>query len=106
MKFRTKPFEIEAYQFNDEPNDYNRLSYFTENQFWSVGVEDRGDDPDIIAEVYDKLHSTWVGVKKGQWIIKGNKGEFYPCDDEIFKAKYEPVVDENQYADGHTYDRT
>ena len=27
----------------------------------------------------------------GDWIIKGIKGEFYPCKPEIFAATYEPV---------------
>lgn len=27
----------------------------------------------------------------GDWIIKGVKGEFYPCKSDIFKATYEPV---------------
>ena len=28
----------------------------------------------------------------GDWIIKGVKGEMYPCKDEIFRLTYEPVV--------------
>lgn len=28
---------------------------------------------------------------KGDWIIKGVKGEFYPCKPDIFEATYEPV---------------
>ena len=27
----------------------------------------------------------------GDWIIKGVRGEFYPCKDEIFRETYEPV---------------
>jgi hypothetical protein len=27
----------------------------------------------------------------GDWIIKGVKGEFYPCKPDIFAATYEPV---------------
>lgn len=30
----------------------------------------------------------------GDWIIKGVKGEFYPCKPDIFKATYEEVDDE------------
>ena len=25
---------------------------------------------------------------KGWWIIRGLKGEFYPCEDEVFQMKY------------------
>lgn len=49
------------------------------------------DEPDIIARVWDKLHGTWVGVKKDQWIIQGIKGEFYPCDPDVFAETYSPI---------------
>lgn len=29
----------------------------------------------------------------GDWIIKGVKGEFYPCKPDIFDMTYEPVED-------------
>ena len=29
----------------------------------------------------------------GDWIIKGIKGEFYPCKPDIFAATYEEVAD-------------
>ncbi len=29
----------------------------------------------------------------GDWIIKGIKGEFYPCKDDIFRKTYDPVRD-------------
>lgn len=31
-------------------------------------------------------------VSPGDWIIKGVKGEFYPCKDEIFRLTYEPAA--------------
>jgi hypothetical protein len=43
--------------------------------------------------VYDELHSTWVGMYTGQWIIKGVKGEFYPINEEVLAETYEPVGD-------------
>lgn len=30
-------------------------------------------------------------AKHGDWIIKGIKGEFYPCKPDIFAATYDPV---------------
>ena len=29
----------------------------------------------------------------GDWIIKGIKGEFYPCKPDIFNATYKPIDD-------------
>jgi len=89
IKVRKKPVEVEAVLFDGE--NYAELSEFTDNKFFDVIEEDRDDAPEIIAEVYDKLHSTWVGVKKGQYIIKGLKGEYYPHDSEIFWDAYEEV---------------
>lgn len=33
----------------------------------------------------------WHEVVPGAWLIKGIKGELYPCDDEIFMATYAPA---------------
>lgn len=89
QRFRTKPVEIEAIQFTGD--NYSEITKWTSGNFWPVDEEDRHEDPDCIAEVYDILHSTWIGVKTGQWIVRGAKGEFYPCDDETFHWKYEEI---------------
>ena len=39
-------------------------------------------------EIFDYLHQTWVACKAGDFIIKGVKGEFYPCVKDVFEAKY------------------
>ena len=33
-------------------------------------------------------------VEPGDWIIKGVKGELYPCKPDIFEATYEKVTDD------------
>lgn len=38
------------------------------------------------------LEGTMV-ASKGDWIIKGVKGEFYPCKPDIFEKTYEKVED-------------
>jgi hypothetical protein len=102
-RFVTKRVEIEAMRWTGD--NYTAMFNWTEGHFQKAR-DDRHLDSDITAEVWDFLHSTWIGVKTGQWIVKGAKGEFYPCDDETFHWKYEEVITENQYANGHTYDRT
>lgn len=57
-------------------------------QAWRYIKNDSQWSEDVVAAVYDVLHETWVGVKVGQWIIRGTKGEFYPCEDEVFEEKY------------------
>jgi hypothetical protein len=96
-RFRTKRVEIEATQFTGE--NFEEMYDWTEYQFRPVELK-VGEryvqlaSGDITAEVFDKLHDTWVGVVAGQWIVRGAKGEYYPCDDETFFWKYEPVEDD------------
>jgi hypothetical protein len=91
-KYRTKPFEIEAVLWNGW--NVSEVKQF-------VGYRDNGECffllPDEIwgewdePHIYDYLQDTWVTVNQGDYIIKGSKGEFYPCDGEVFHAKYERV---------------
>lgn len=101
-RFTTKPAIIEAIKFTGE--NFEEVHRFTEgadrrSQFaWLVLGEDEevrlaNETDDFQAQVYDTLHDTWVNVKIGMYIIKGTKGEFYPCDPEVFEAKYEPVAE-------------
>ena len=34
-------------------------------------------------------------AKIGDWIIKGVKGEFYPCKPDIFEMTYQPIIKNN-----------
>ena len=90
-KYRTKPVEIEAVQFTG--NNYPEIEAWSNGLFNMLSRDDRlvCDDPEATAEVFDILHSTWILVKPGQYIVKGQKGEFYPCDPDTFKWKYEEV---------------
>jgi len=71
--------------------DYADVQAFAPKCFEAVDPRDRGDDPDIHAQVWDRLHSTWVGVKPGMWIVRGIRGEFYPIDDGVLADTYEEV---------------
>lgn len=98
-KYKTKPFEIEAVQFKNR--NWTEILNFVgkrevDEDYWIYNFQKAGsyvdwDDEAIVAEVYDKLHSTWVGVRDNDFIINGSKGEFYPCDPGVFEAKYEEV---------------
>lgn len=87
-RYRKRPIAIQAVQFDGTNTD--QIAEWTDGMFGSVYPDDRTDDPEIVATVFDQLHSTWVGVKKGDWIIRGIQGEFYPCDADVFAQTYEP----------------
>lgn len=89
---RKKPVEVQAVQWTGA-NAYELHAFAGRDLFDVLGEQDRAncDDPAATAQVYDRLHSTWVLVYDGQWIIRGVKGEFYPCAADVFAETYELV---------------
>lgn len=43
--------------------------------------------------VIDTLEGSML-ANQGDWIIRGVKGEFYPCRNDIFHKTYEPAEDD------------
>ena len=83
--FRKKPVVIEAVQFTHEADCFQQLLDFTGNTFRVLTTETEG---------YTGRIKTLEGVMTatpGDYIIKGVKGEFYPCKPEIFATTYEVV---------------
>lgn len=82
-QYRKKPVVIEAIQFTDETKDqvFNWISC-SHYACWDVD----GNPKIVIGTLEGKMDALL-----GDWVIKGIKGEFYPCKDEIFRATYEPV---------------
>jgi hypothetical protein len=100
-RFRKKPLEVDAWQY--------------------AGADDLEDSPlwlrEYICEAWDTERgmkikqrvrvdlSFWdcssflriptlegvVAATKGDWVIRGVKGELYPCKPDIFEATYEPA---------------
>jgi hypothetical protein len=106
MKFRKKPVVIEASQWfknGDHPLDYaGPQADFQKVDRWEgkvVRYYRRLDDDGkracekcgtiMVAHGWiDTLGGGHV-VCPGDWIIRGVKGEFYPCKPDIFAATYE-----------------
>jgi hypothetical protein len=40
------------------------------------------------AQVYDKLHRSWIKVFEGNSVLKGTQNEFYPIDERALAATY------------------
>lgn len=82
MKYRKKPVVIEAIQFNG----WN----FGEIMDWMLDIT--GIYPSCFKETMtiQTLEGDMV-ASIGDYIIKGVKGEFYPCKPDIFKQTYEPL---------------
>lgn len=79
MRYRKKPIEIYALQYLADKWDASAPPEFHE------AVQHTDGKP-------------WIGtlegvltVSEGDWIIRGVKGEFYPCKPDIFEATYDKV---------------
>ena len=81
MEYKTKPCEIEATQWLGTKQSFDEVLAMGDIK-WRAG--DMGSDTFYI-ETLEGEHI----VSKGDYIIKGLKGEFYPCKPDIFVMKYE-----------------
>jgi len=48
-------------------------------------------DSPATAEVYDKLHDSWIGVYPGHHVVEGVRKEFYPIDESVLEETYKPA---------------
>ena len=84
MRFRKKPVVIDAVQFKGTPESFNKC-----REFVGAGlIYDYQEFPNVFIDTLEGR----MGVSKNDWIIKGVKGEFYPCKPDIFDATYERVL--------------
>lgn len=89
-KFRKKPVVIEAVQWTGsnlkEVIDFSGLHESAKKWSWEEYEKVVADDGLKIFTLEGKMNAD-----VNDWIIKGVKGEFYPCKPEIFEATYESV---------------
>ncbi len=94
-QFRKKPVVIEAVQFDGEV-------IVGGSPYWLPAVVQQINAENWMAvrsgEVFAGPGEIYIGTLEGphkalagDWIIRGVKGELYPCKPEIFAATYEPV---------------
>jgi hypothetical protein len=85
MKFRKKPVMIEAVQWTGTKAAFDAILAIGLTD-WKPG--EIGSDTFTIQTLEgDHL------ARKGDWIIRGVQGEFYPCKPDIFAQTYEPAED-------------
>jgi hypothetical protein len=86
--YRKKPVVIEARQLaiTDERENLDALAAWCDG---AVRFTYRNGEPvpHIIIRTLEGDHR----ADAGDWIIKGVKGEFYPCKPDIFEQTYEPA---------------
>ena len=90
MKYRKKPIVIEAIQWNGR-NIEEVLQFMRPDELPSDGinaVRGVGHTP-MTGDLDIPTLEGVMTAKPGDWIIRGVKGEYYPCKPDIFEATYE-----------------
>ena len=85
MKFRKKPVVIDAWLWDESKKTFAEIGCN------NMAHEGNQTKPDLMRSLRIETLEGTMSVDKGDYIIKGIKGEFYPCKPDIFKATYDPV---------------
>lgn len=90
--YRKRPIRVSTLEWNGE--NLKEMQLFTAGHFRRA----TGTPGPITGEVFDRLHSTWIGVKTGDLVIQGVMGEFYPHDKEAMNRSYRPATNEQEFS--------
>lgn len=82
-RFRKKPVVIEAFQLGKDEHPL----WFVNNP--NCAIVERVQGLAVQADIRT-LEGTMT-ANRGDYIIRGVKGEIYPCKPDIFAAVYDPV---------------
>lgn len=102
MRFRKKPVEIEAHQWDGTISQGQEIMHWAaqaggpmvppefpnDTPRGAVGLSTPHDGPTTMNII--TLEGTMT-AQPGDWIIQGVRGEFYPCKPDIFEQTYERV---------------
>jgi hypothetical protein len=82
MNYRKKPVVVQAFQW---------IGTFPADVDWVDEALKRGDLKLIGANLYVPVNDSeeWIFANLGDWIIRGVKGDLYPCPNDVFEMTYE-----------------
>ena len=86
MKFRKKPVDVEAIQFTRL--NWEEIQQFTNNTAHTLVIERRINGKCTC--VIPTLEGEHI-ANENDYIIRGVKGEFYPCKPDVFELTYEKI---------------
>lgn len=87
-KFKKKPIVVEAMQIKQDEKVLTQLLEFCKPRRFSILGWVSSDKPiRAFIETLEGEHE----AKVGDWIIKGVRGECYPCREDIFNETYDEV---------------
>ena len=88
-KYIKKPVVIEAFKFNGLEDYLKIVKHYKETNVTTLSAEEVFEyrAPIMIIQTLEGAHA----ANAGDYIIKGIKGEYYPCKPDIFEMTYEKV---------------
>jgi hypothetical protein len=87
--YRKKPVVIEARQWDGSEESARSIKAWAD----SHGSQPLGGWSKDVVLLIRTLEGQMRAVP-GDWIIRGVKGEFYPCKPDVFEATYEEARDD------------
>lgn len=87
--YRKKPVEIEAMQISEQ-TEFEIVKWSEGKVYASPVLEPTEKNPKGVYWQIQTLEGTMT-ASPGDYIIKGIKGEFYPCKSDIFELTYDKI---------------
>jgi len=88
MKYVKKPVVIDAVQYN---GDWRILDAFPFKEVEHIIAIPKHTETNEPGHLEIPTLEGCMRADIGDWIIRGVKGEFYPCKPDIFESTYEKV---------------
>ena len=86
MKYRKKPVVIDAWEWDEKKSTLKEIGCRL------TSCRGHRDKPDLCADLRIDTLEGAMSARKGDFIIKDIKGEYYPCKPDIFAKTYEKVA--------------
>mgnify|MGYP003639693943 CR=1 FL=1 len=84
-KFRKKPVVIDAWLWDETKTTFSKIGCK------SMSFGSHTSYPDLMNNLRIETLEGTMSADKGDYIIKGIKGEFYPCKPDIFNLTYDAI---------------
>jgi hypothetical protein len=84
-KFRKKPVEIEAWLWDETKTTFAQIGCKSMSSYGHSSY------PELMKNLRIETLEGTMSADKGDYIIKGIKGEFYPCKPDIFNLTYDAI---------------
>lgn len=89
-RYRSKPAIVEAFQWNGQPQsewpEWARKATQEDNFPLEAQIDENGSALRINHPAHGSLR-----VNLGDWIIRVNEDDIYPCSDEVFQKRWEEI---------------